>query len=370
MPHSSSKTAFLYLQLSTPQRASFFSVFIFLYRFLTDWRVIDLPKVLRWIVVTLFIIPLRLRAVTKAYSSIWTAKGSPLGVYSEQLISTLKRQHPEENIELAMTYDRGAIKNALERLQQSRPDRIIVLPLFPQYAASTAGSALSQVYQEAAKLWDPPALVVKKDFYSDRGFIEASVALIIPHLHTDIDLLILSFHGLPIHHLKQSGCPVTASCQSKRCPKERGTTSCYRAQCYRTAEAIIKALPRTLASEVVFQSRIGRLPWIEPNLVDQVSRWKAEGRRHIMIAMPSFTADCLETLEEIEIRFKAEWIEAVPEGSVRVISCVNASEIWVKVLSRWMMGMKNLNMSLPRADISDVRHKRESSDSDAQAREP
>lgn len=344
------KIAFLFLQLGTPSHSSLRSVWHFLYRFLNDWRVIDIPNPFRWILVTLFIIPLRAWRVTQAYKSIWTISGSPLRTYSESMVAKAQLALPHTPIALAMNYDLNGVSKAFEELQKSKCNSIVIIPLFPQYAASSTGTAIANVYQAVAQMWDPPALWVKKDFYEDPGFINAIADLLIRELRDFTpDLIVLSFHGLPVRHIQKSGCAYAESCKLRACQSTEFIGTCYRAQCYQSAKKIHEALEQqgfAYKYDVVFQSRLGSIPWINPDLTQQAQIWKNAGYKNILISTPSFMADCLETLEEIQDRFNEQWTSEVPGGSIRLTPCINDSDIWVKSLTSWMKKIQDIDTSI------------------------
>ncbi len=335
------RPVFLFLQLGTPKKATFWSVGAFLWAFLKDHRVVDIPYIVRALLVGIVIIPLRLWRVVIAYRSIWKIEGSPLRVYSERFIKALQKKSPGEIMVLAMTYDHGGIRTALLELQKTAPGRpIMVIPLYPQYATSSTGAALSRVYEEATKLWDPPALIVIQDFYKRIAYIDVLSKSLSKGLAEDTELIVLSFHGVPIRHLEKSQCTHSRKCQNHECPAQNFPSLCYRAQCYATAQALRAKLKLSIPIEIVFQSRVGSLPWTSPNLLDKMTDWKEREVKHIAIATPSFTVDCLETLEEIAINFCEKWANLVPNGTVRVISCLNDSEEWIEAISD---SMKNLS---------------------------
>jgi ferrochelatase len=335
---------FLFVQLGTPEQPAFWSVARFLWAFLKDPRVVDIPYIGRALLVGIVIIPFRLLKVVAAYKSIWKPEGSPLRVYSDRFIKALRKKNPNDTMALAMTYDQGSIRKALKDLQSEAPGQpIIIIPLYPQYATSSTGAALSLVYEEAAKFWDPPALIVIQDFYERVSYIKVLAKNLTQFLKEKTELVVLSFHGVPIRHLEKSQCANAKGCQAHECPAQNFPRLCYRAQCYATARAIQAELKLSIPIEVVFQSRVGSLPWTSPNLLDKMIGWKARGIKHITIATPSFTVDCLETLEEIAINFCETWAEMVPNGTVQVMPCLNDSQEWVEAISE---SMKDLDPKL------------------------
>ncbi len=331
-----SQIGFLFLQLGTPRTFSLLSIFTFLHRFLNDRRVIDLPLWIRWPLVNLIIIPLRIFRIQKAYQSIWNPKGSPLSVSSEKFILGLQEKNPHIPIKLAYTYEHESITRALDHFQKENVSKIVVFPQFPQYAASSSSASIHAFFKVLSTRWDYPDLVIKRSFYKDKGFIYAICERIRSTEKWDkSDLFVFSFHGLPLRHLQKSGCAFAKQCQKTACPSTCNPhiERCYKAQCHQTAQAIIAALDIHTPYEVVFQSRLGSAEWINPDLEERKKHWIDQGIQSMTLVSPSFTVDCLETIEELGERFAHDW--CANGRSLILIQSLNDSAFWQSVLSLW-----------------------------------
>lgn len=328
-----SVTGLLLCNLGTPDDPSPGSVRRYLREFLADPRVLDINAVGRWALLNLVILPLRPRKSAAAYQKIWTERGSPLLAYSQDLVVAVRNRLGDGwAVELGMRYQRPSIASALERLRAAGADRVVVFPLYPQYAASSTGSSVEEVFRVAGQQWVTPTLSFIEPFYDDPGFIEAVAAQGRPVLDQDApDHVLFSFHGLPERHMRKADstgghCLTSASCCDCIVDANR---HCYRAQCFATARALRArlGLPDGLSS-VSFQSRLGRTPWIQPYTDVVLSQLAAKGKKRVVVFCPAFVADCLETLEEIGIRAKHDFVAAGGQ-QLTLVPSLNASPAWV-----------------------------------------
>lgn len=346
LPTRPHRTGVLLVNLGTPDAPESGPVRRYLREFLSDPRVLDINPVGRWLLLELIILPTRPAKSAAAYRQIWTEEGSPLLVHSQALVAALRarelgEQHP---IELAMRYGSPSIPAALERLQAQACDQIVVLPLYPQYAASSTGSTVEKVQAETGKLWNTPYLNVIPAFYDHPAFIEAFAEVGRPTLAAlEPDHLLFSFHGLPERHVIRSADPQLCLARESCCASiVEGNRNCYRAQCYASARALAAALelgpgagPNAGgASEdearwsVSFQSRLGRTPWIRPYTDEVVVELAKRGVKRLAVYCPAFVADCLETLEEIGMRAREDFLAAGGEA-LELIPSLNAHPLWV-----------------------------------------
>jgi protoporphyrin/coproporphyrin ferrochelatase len=338
MPHR--RRGVLLVNLGTPASPATTDVRRYLREFLTDPRVVDLPAVARALLVYGFILPLRPRTSAAAYEKIWTPEGSPLLVHGRALRDALlKTLGDDYAVELAMRYGEPSISGALDRLLAADVSRIQVVPLFPQYAASSFGSALDAVYRAAGRRWNVPPIDARGPFYDDPGYIGALVrtAQDLPRSLRP-DHLLMSFHGLPERQIRRSDPSGSHCLRSPTCCDSVGPHNrfCYRAQCFATARALAEGLElRREHWTVSFQSRLGRTPWIRPYTDETLPGLAERGIRVLGVCCPSFVADCLETLEEIAIRGREQWLSLGGEDLVLVPS-LNAHPAWVVALSRWI----------------------------------
>ena len=234
-------------------------------------------------------------------------------------------------VEYAMRYGAPSIASVVQKFQNC--DQLTVLPLFPQYSSAATGSAIERTLKEIAKLWNIPNVNVISQFYNDSGFIDASSQHIKAHLKDKESFLLFSYHGLPERHIQKSGC--TSMCSgSTHCPAiSQNNTWCYRAQCYATTRLIADKLGLTSDTFMTsFQSRLGKTPWIQPYTDHIIKDLRQKGIKNLTVFSPSFVADCLETLEELSIQLKQEWI-ALGGTSCTVIPCLNTNDSWINALS-------------------------------------
>jgi len=327
----------LLLNLGTPDEPTTPAVRRYLREFLSDPRVLDIHPVGRAALLNLVILPTRPARSAAAYRKVWDpARGSPLLFHSRDLAArAADKLGGGWRVELAMRYGQPSIEGALERLRAAGADRLVVFPLFPQYASSSTGSALEAVYRRLAASWNVPALSVVPPFYDEPGFVAAFAAVGAPVVsERRPDHVLFSFHGLPERHMRKSDdsgrhCLASADC----CDRVDGVNrNCYRAQCFATARALAGSLG--LAADrwtVTFQSRLGRTPWIRPYTDLVIPELAAGGARRLVIFCPAFVADCLETLEEIGIRAREQFAAAGGE-ELTLVPSLNSSPAWVETV--------------------------------------
>jgi ferrochelatase len=331
-----SKKGVLLINLGTPDNSDPASVRRYLKEFLNDPRVIDLPNYIRWGLVNLIILPLRYKKSALAYKQIWQPAGSPLLVNSRRLTAALSTKlGTDYQVELGMRYGNPSIPTALNALQHC--DSLQLLPLFPQYSAAATGSAIEKSLYHLTQQWNIPTLVSQKDFYQHPGFITAYANMIKNSIHDQaVDLLLFSYHGLPERHINKSDCQATCN-HLDACPLiKESNLYCYRAQCYTTSRLLAEQLKITPDQyQVSFQSRLGQIPWIKPYTDKLLSILRQKGVNNIAVACPSFVVDCLETLEEINIRARKQWT-SLGGNQFTFIPCLNDSTLWVQTLAEML----------------------------------
>jgi ferrochelatase len=337
------KSGVLIINLGTPDDTSVSSVRRYLRQFLSDPRVLDIPALGRWALLNLVILPFRPKESAEAYSTIWTDRGSPLKYHTEDLTNGLA-EHLSDDIPVrfAMRYQNPSLETVLQQFHEDGVERLFVVPMYPQYASSSTGSCLEELYKVAAKDWNAPSLVVLPPFYDHPAYLDVSADIAKDHLEdlNQFDHILMSFHGLPERHVKKCDLEGGNYCLSKPdCCAEvsRVNRYCYRAQCYETARQIAKRLD--LAEEdytVAFQSRLGRTPWIQPYTDEEIKKLGERGVRKLAVMIPSFTADCLETLEEIAIRGEEEFQEAGGE-SLTMVPSLNADPRWIEAILKMLV---------------------------------
>ncbi len=331
------KIGVLLLNLGTPTSPDKKAVKRYLKEFLDDPRVIDLPWLFRKALLHLVILPFRPAKSAKAYAAIWDEKkGSPLLYHSvafaEQLQTSLGTNY---SVELGMRYATPNITVALQKLLQKKVRKIIILPLFPQYSSSATGSAIEKALGELSALQNIPGLTVHSEFYNAAGYIDAQSAILAKHLKEfQPDAVLFSYHSLPVRHIHKSQSQCDKACFAQHpCPVITSDNAmCYRAQCYETSRLIAQQCdlePNKYA--VAFQSRLGRTEWIGPDLKSTMQQLIARNVKNVLVACPSFVADCLETLEEVGIRAKKEWQELGGKEFI-LTPCLNSHPLWVQAV--------------------------------------
>lgn len=322
----------LLLNLGTPDSASVPDVRRYLAEFLSDPRVIDIHPLARWLLLHAIILRFRPKRSAAAYSEVWTEQGSPLLVHGKDLTAAVQaRLGDSAQVRLAMRYGNPSIADALDAFAVDGIDRIAVLPLFPQYSAATTGSAIQACGDAALTRWNVPVLQFIGEHPDDPGYIAALADTLRPALQRPLDRLVLSFHGLPERHVRRSD-PSAAHCLANAdcCATLQSVNRrCYRAQCFATARALQAAAG--LADDqvtVCFQSRLGRTPWIGPHTDSVLAELGAQKLQRVVVMVPSFVADCLETIEEIGMRGRETFVGA-GGGEFELLPCLNASAAWV-----------------------------------------
>jgi len=326
----------LLVNLGTPDAPQTRAVRRYLREFLSDPRVLDIPALARWALLELAILPTRPARSAAAYRKIWTAEGSPLLVHGRALAARLE---PALGagwvVQLAMRYGNPSLASAMEKLAASGVRTITVLPLYPQYASSSTGSTLERVYALAGKAWNVASLRAVPPFFDSPGFLEAWADVARPALaQARADHVLFSFHGLPERHVRKSDvsgrhCLQSPGCCDVQVPENRW---CYRAQCFSTARALSARLGLAPAETTVsFQSRLGRTPWLKPYTDLLLPELAQKGVRRLAVVCPAFVADCLETLEEIGIRAREDFLRAGGEA-LTLVPSLNAHPAWVRAV--------------------------------------
>lgn len=326
----------LLVNLGTPDAPRPREVRRYLREFLGDPRVLDIPAAARWLVLEGVILPFRPRRSARAYSLIWSEQGSPLLVHGLALRDALREQMGAgHKVEIGMRYGQPSIAHALAALLEAGIRRLQVLPLFPQYSEAATGSALARVRELVAARSPELPISFRESYYDHPGFVSAWRSVAAPALEAFApDHVLMSFHGLPekqIRSVDERGhCQTSEDCCASGEMARRG---CYRAQCFASAEALrtALALPAERTS-VGFQSRLGPVAWIRPHTDRLLPELRGAGVRRLAVLCPAFSADCLETLEEIGLRAAASWQELGGEDFL-LVNGLNAHPAWVKAVA-------------------------------------
>ena len=331
--------AVLLTNLGSPDSTKVEDVRKYLNQFLMDPYVIQLPWVLRRLIVSLFVLPSRPKASAHAYKSIWWEEGSPLVVLSKRLLEAVKTK-TDVPVAMAMRYGSPSIESQLlELARQDGIEEILLVPLYPHFADSTINTTIEEAKNVIESNGLDVRLVVLQPFYEEPDYINALVASAAPWLSSEsgFDHILFSYHGLPELHLTKadptgSHCLKRDDCCQVASPAH---ATCYRHQVLRTTERFVeKAGLKPDQYSVAFQSRLGRAKWLEPSTVDTLEKLAQNGVKNLLVMCPAFVTDCLETLEEIALQGEEDFKKAGGE-SLTLIPCLNDQEQWVSVISKW-----------------------------------
>jgi protoporphyrin/coproporphyrin ferrochelatase len=327
------KTGVLLINLGTPDRPEEQDVKIYLKEFLNDPRVIDIPPLPRHVLVNYVIIPKRYKNTTELYKKIWNENGSPLMHYTLKSADLLQKElGGEYNVQVAMRYRLPSIENSLEKLRKADTGRIIILPLFPQYASATVGSVHQKVMEIISKWQVIPDVTFISEFHDHPFYIKACAEVSWKFNLNEFDHVLFSYHGLPERQIKKadrSGICLTDAC----CNTISGANLyCYRAQCFNTSRLIAGSLNITEENYTVcFQSRLGKDPWIKPYADETIIDLAGKGKKKLLVFSPSFVADCLETIYEIGVEYD-ELFKAKGGEKVELVPGLNIHHDWISTL--------------------------------------
>jgi len=326
------RKAVLLINVGTPDKPELNSVRKYLSEFLNDPFVIDLPWLFRKILVNLIIVPFRAPKSTKLYQQLWEKEGSPLLSNSVKLKEKLSAKMGNEyDIFVAMRYGNPSIDKALEEISKANFTKLIVLPLFPHYAASTTQTAIEAVKSRAKKFPQIPEIQFIEQFYNHPDFLKAWKARAAKYKFEDFDHIVFSYHGLPLSHIQKSHPEQPIS--SCTCDIEMPTygKKCYKATVYDTTRLLIKefGLKKDQYS-VSFQSRLNK-NWLSPFTDKLLLELAKQGKKKVLLFAPAFVADCLETKVELGIEYTQLFREAGGE-KLELVESLNDTDAWVDAL--------------------------------------
>ena len=328
--------AVLLVNLGSPRDLKLSSIKEYLMEFLTDDNVIDLPKIIQKILVKNIIVPFRSKKTQEAYSSIWEKDGSPLIINTNSLAKKISEK-TNYSVEIAMRYQHPSIKHAMEKLINKGYDEIIAVPLYPHYAQSTILTTENKIKEISTSLGGNLKVSFIRPFYNEEGYIDALTSLIKESLPSDFDHLLFSYHGIPERHVKNTDPSKTHCLKVKDCCNIKADAHqfCYRHQVLETTKLCAKKL--NIEKEkwsVSFQSRIGP-GWLKPFTDKVLDELPKKNIKKLAVVCPAFVADNLETLEEINIRAREQFIH---NGGIEFtyIPCLNDNNNWVDFLSNYI----------------------------------
>lgn len=337
------RTGALLINLGTPDAPQTREVRRYLREFLMDPYVIDISTLGRWLLVHGIILPTRPARSAEAYRKVWTDRGSPLLFHTQDLTKKVaKILSGEMSVEMAMRYGRPNTATGLQALDRAGVDRIVVLPLYPQYSLAATESSIDWTRREAKRLGIGAKLEFVRDFHADAGFLHSFATVTAPLIAGfNPDHVLFSFHGIPERHVRKTD-PAGAYClQSPDCceralaadPRHELMDQCYRLQSYATAHGIARRLQLPLNQySVSFQSRLGRTPWIKPYTDFVLNDLVDAGVKRLSVICPSFVADCLETTEEIGIRGRDQF-RARGGEELQLIPSLNSDDHWAQAVA-------------------------------------
>lgn len=316
-PAPAPPAAVVLVNLGTPEAPTPSAVRRYLAEFLWDPRVIEQPRWLWWLILRVILL-IRPRRSARAYAEIWTEAGSPLMVQTRALAERLKGLggHSAPEVHIAMRYGRPAVAEVLADLTRRGVRRVVVVPLYPQYSATSTGAVIDAVADALKQLRWPPQLRLVDDYHADAAYIDALAAGVEAHWreHGRADRLLLSFHGIPQRYVA-SGDP-------------------YAEQCRATAQRLRERLGLGEdALMMTFQSRVGREPWLQPYTDRTLEALPSQGVRSVQVLCPGFAVDCLETLEEIAMGGRESFLHAGGER-YEYIPALNATTAHARLLAR------------------------------------
>ena len=329
------KTAVVLVNLGTPDAPTTAAVRRYLKEFLSDPRVVEIPRAVWWLILNLIILPFRSSKSAAKYASIWTKEGSPLKVHTQKQATLLRgmlgvRGH-DLKVVMAMRYGSPSLPEVLDQLKAENCERIAILPAYPQYSGTTTGSINDAVFAHYAQVRNVPELRMIKNYHDHPAYIEALHATVLAHWQKNGrgDKLVMSFHGVPKRTLLL-GDP-------------------YHCECYKTARLLAARLGLLPDQYMVtFQSRFGKAEWLQPYTAPTLQQLAKEGVKRVDLICPGFTSDCLETLEEIAMEAKHDFLAAGGK-EFTYIPCLNESPAWIEALAliaeKHIMGWSTLMTS-------------------------
>ena len=336
------RTGVLLVNLGTPTAPTAAALRPYLKEFLSDPRVVEIPRPIWWLILNGIILNTRPAKSAKKYASVWTSEGSPLKVHTEKQAKLLagflaQAGQRELHVSWAMRYGQPSIRSQLDAMRAAGCTRILVVPLYPQFAASTTATVIDEVATSLRHWRNLPEVRYVRSFGDDPGYIEALAASVRAHWQRNgqADRLVLSFHGIPRRSL-DLGDP-------------------YHCECYKTGRLLGEALK--LAPErliVSFQSRFGKAEWLQPYTQPTLEKLAAQGIGRVDVICPGFVADCLETLEEMAMECREAFLHH--GGKVfHYIPCLNERQDWVEGLTALTTDHLGAWLSRPQADEAELK---------------
>jgi len=326
------KKALILINIGTPDKPEVKAVKRYLTEFLNDKYVIDIPFLLRKILVNLIIIPFRVKNSTELYKRLWTSEGSPLLVYQNNLVLKLNEKYGDEfDVYSAMRYGNPSVKHVLKEIRRKGYKEIDVLPMYPQYASSTTLSTREKVKEIIDEWKEKPKVRFIGQFYNRPEFIEVFTKNIIAAEYGSFDHVIFSYHGLPDRQVNKIHPQVDSNSCSCHIKMPEYGEKCYKATCYETTRLLAKSLGIESSNySVSFQSRLSK-NWLTPFTDMTIKKLLSEGKKKILVVAPAFVTDCLETVIEIGYEYKEDFLSNGGE-ELKLVESLNDKDAWVDAI--------------------------------------
>ena len=329
---STSKKGILLVNLGSPKSTSVEDVREYLDEFLMDEKVIDYRWFFRNLLVRGVILKNRPAKSAEAYKTVWTPEGSPLIVITEKIQKKLQKL-VDVPVEIGMRYAEPSIETGIRKLQEQGVTDIVLFPLYPQYAMSTTETVVDKAEEVRKEKFPDIRINYVEPFYHREIYLNCLTDSIREKLPADFDALQFSYHGVPERHIYKTD--PTKTCRMGDCCFQDNNPShkfCYRHQCYKTSSEVITRLGLPKDKAVVsFQSRLGKDKWMEPYTDETLEALPKKGVKKLVVCCPAFVSDCLETLEEISVEGKEEFLHAGGE-EFHYIPCLNDEDRWIDVV--------------------------------------
>lgn len=314
------KVGILLANLGTPDAPTVKALRPYLRQFLSDARVVEIPRIIWWFILNCIILVIRPKKSAEKYATVWTKEGSPLMVHAQKQALLLRGFLGQKikspfAVELGMSYGNPSMASAIAKLKAQHCDRILVFPLYPQYAASSSASALDAVWRVLLKTRNVPAIRTIKHYHDHPAYISALAQSVLEHwrINDKPSKLVMSFHGVPQFHLLKG--------------------DMYHCECHKTARLLAEALGLSKDEYLVaFQSRFGKQEWLKPYLAATLEALGKAKTKRVDVICPGFSSDCLETLEEIAMEGK-HIFQSNGGGDYEYIPALNENEAWIHAMT-------------------------------------
>lgn len=326
------KTAVVLINLGTPDSPKTGDVRRYLFQFLNDARVIDIPWMLRKLLVNLIIVPFRAPKSAKLYEKLWTKDGSPLVIYGNKAKHLLQNELGDDyDVHLAMRYQNPGLPEVLEQVRKENPKKIICVPMYPHYASSSSGSTVEEIMRIMKNWYVFPDIRITGQFYDHPGFIDTICDNAKKHDLGHFEHFLFSYHGLPVRQVDKVY--DEGPCSDKHCEEEitEENLHCYKATCYATTRLIATQLGlKPEQYTVAFQSRLDK-NWLEPFSDKVVEELAKNGTKKLLVFSPAFVSDCLETTIEIKDEYEEIFLENGGE-QLELVESLNDHPKWIDTL--------------------------------------